>query len=72
MYMTVKKVDFDAMVHSAWFKNGRTITWDEYELERMEVFEGVKFSAQEWKEARNSKPMTLTEYDTMINIDTEA
>ena len=60
------------MIHGAWFKDGRTITWAEYELERMEVFEGVKFSAQEWKEARRSQTMTLEEYDAMINIDTEA
>ncbi len=69
--MTVKKVVFDLMIHSAYFKNGRTITWAEYELERMEVFEGVKFSSQEWQAARNSQPMTLEEYEAMINIDTE-
>ena len=72
MYMTVKKVVFDAMIHGAWFKDGRTMTWDEFELERMEVFDGVEFSAKEWQDARNSKPMTLEEYDAMINIDTEA
>ena len=70
--MTIKKVDFDAMIHSAWFKNGRTITWDEFELERMEVFEDVEFSAKDWEDARNSKPMTLEEYDAMIKIDIEA
>ena len=59
------------MIHGAWFKDGRTITWDEYELERMEVFDGVEFSAQEWKETRNSKRMTLEEYEAMINIDAE-
>ena len=68
--MTIRTVVFDEMVHGAWLKDGRPITWEEWDLEHLDGRNGIQFSPEEWRQASEGEPMTLAEYDAALQLRT--
>ena len=68
--MTIRTVVFDEMIHGAWLKDGRPITWEEWDMEHLDGRDDIQFSPEEWRQASEGEPMTLAEYDVALRLRT--